>query len=615
MKPYSILRFGVVLGALLIAQAASAQFFGAIYTSTFDGTIVNANIYADKNDVYMNGGPHGNSFHGLPDGTYFFQVTKPGWHPTQGDLTDGLLSTDDANDRQLKVVGGRVFGVAGTAGTHAVGVPTANGGLPVQLMPYSDTPNPGGEYKAWLIRWKDENGNIVVPSTFVDSINPRIIHFESRWSKTDNFKVRVPPPPYPTAIVKGVKFRDLNMNGLLDPTDEPLQNWVIHVVGNDPQTGPFSYDAVTNVAGEWTSNDMAIGSTFTLTEEQQAGWMQTGPRLGAAWRTNNIQGDTVALGQADMSWVGSIPATTSDLEIISGHNFGNIDMAKLCGVKWYDHNANGVRDAEDEGIVGWRIKIDTTWPDGSVHSEVKTTGLDGGYCSSDMPVGSRYVVSELMPQGTWVQTYPSAGGTYQGTISEGGADGLDFGNYCIVYPSEGRTLGFWHNRNGKLRLAPNDPAWRNLLNALCLRNGNGTHFDIPLNISFNSAHSMLASWLIGANATNMANMTSAQLAACALNVAYNGLNGSLMVILPPSLAACFGQATISIQEIMNQANASLCANGNTVSGPDRAYQECRKTALDMINNNQLGSIGPGPCYPLNYGAAKIGEGSKTPDGG
>src|SRR5215210_1475674 len=77
------------------ASAASNAFFGAIFTSTGDGATVNANIYDDKNDVYLNGGPQGMSNTGLPPGTYYFQVTDPSGAT--------LLSTDPASCRQLTV--------------------------------------------------------------------------------------------------------------------------------------------------------------------------------------------------------------------------------------------------------------------------------------------------------------------------------------------------------------------------------------------------------------------------------------------------------------------------------------------------------------------------------
>ena len=40
----------------------------------------------------------------------------------------------------------------GDLGNHPNGTPNAiTGSIAVQLIPYDDTPNPGGEYKVWLI--------------------------------------------------------------------------------------------------------------------------------------------------------------------------------------------------------------------------------------------------------------------------------------------------------------------------------------------------------------------------------------------------------------------------------------------------------------------------------
>ncbi len=72
----------VLLGTVLIPTAASADpISGAIFTTDVTGTEVNANQYAAKPDVYLNGGPGLNAPIGAaglsPDGTYVFQVTDP----------------------------------------------------------------------------------------------------------------------------------------------------------------------------------------------------------------------------------------------------------------------------------------------------------------------------------------------------------------------------------------------------------------------------------------------------------------------------------------------------------------------------------------------------------
>src|SRR3990172_8458216 len=77
---------------------------GAIFTTLEDGTRVNANIYEDKRDVYLDGGPGPNAPQhsaGLPDGNYYCQVTDP-----PGKV---LLSTDPVKCREFRVAGGIIL--------------------------------------------------------------------------------------------------------------------------------------------------------------------------------------------------------------------------------------------------------------------------------------------------------------------------------------------------------------------------------------------------------------------------------------------------------------------------------------------------------------------------
>jgi hypothetical protein len=159
-------------GTLFSASSGAGGVSGAIYTTTKDGTAVNANVYGSTTDVYLSGGPQNANAKGLPDGTYYFQVTDPSGKT--------LLSTDDAVCRQLTVTGGRITGSTGPACKHANGtLNPANGGLPVQLAPFSQTPNAGNEYKVWLIP---------VAAATISSTDSRVLVFSKNNSKTDNFK-------------------------------------------------------------------------------------------------------------------------------------------------------------------------------------------------------------------------------------------------------------------------------------------------------------------------------------------------------------------------------------------------------------------------------------------
>src|ERR1043166_5665924 len=111
----------IIAVVLLCAAGALAQNTGAIFTTDSSCTDVNGNLYTSKTAVYLDGGPHGDSHSGLPDGDYWVRVSDPS--------TAAVLGTSASAN--FVVSGGEVQGC-------------------YQLMaiaPFADTPNPGGEYK------------------------------------------------------------------------------------------------------------------------------------------------------------------------------------------------------------------------------------------------------------------------------------------------------------------------------------------------------------------------------------------------------------------------------------------------------------------------------------
>lgn len=175
----TMLTLCTAAGVLLGATTMLANVSGAIWTSLSNGQSVNQNLYDLKEDVYLNGGPGhgaGSNSPGLdPNGIYVFKVTTP-----NGDL----LSTDPAECRQVNVVGGVITGVVGPACSHNEGDDLGAAGKPVQLFPYNDTTNPGGEYKVWLTPL----ASYVCPLSEVTCSEGKDGFINSE-SKTDNFKV------------------------------------------------------------------------------------------------------------------------------------------------------------------------------------------------------------------------------------------------------------------------------------------------------------------------------------------------------------------------------------------------------------------------------------------
>jgi hypothetical protein len=196
MTKHSVLALGIITCALALAESPDAHApSGAIFTTLVDGSEVNVNQYPSKEDVYLDGGPGIGApatAAGLDDGTYVFQVTDPSGRV--------LLSTDAAHCRQFVVSGGVIAGVVPDACQHLTGTDVDHGAVTVQLMPYADTPNPGGVYKVWVVRVEDflagcaelgENDGLNV----VDCGRaPGNSHgFVPRHTKTDNFKVKDVP--------------------------------------------------------------------------------------------------------------------------------------------------------------------------------------------------------------------------------------------------------------------------------------------------------------------------------------------------------------------------------------------------------------------------------------
>jgi hypothetical protein len=256
----------------------------------------------------------------------------------------------------------------------------------------------------------------------------------------------------------------------------------------------------------------------------------------------------------------------------------------IYGYKWYDTNTNGVWDEGEPAIPGWRIEKVPPDP-----SDVTYTGASGQY-SFLVPANSGpYTISEVppppgwWPAGQWINTTPISGMVTVATVD---VHGPDFGNVCLG-AGGGRTLGFWSNRNGQSVL--NGLGMSTILSelrALNLVKADGSPFD-PNN------YTEFRSWLLSANATNMAYMLSAQMTAMYLNVRAGFVSASALVYAPGTLSAnAAGFATVG--DLLSEANLELAAHPTAYDGaPWRSYQEALKNAFDWANNNRT-FVQPGP---------------------
>jgi hypothetical protein len=457
----------IVLLTLVAMGAAGAYFIqtkvsafglsGKIFTTTFDGQTVPQNHYSNKNDVYLSGGPVHEGAAGLPDGSYYFQVTGPSGND--------LLSTDPAICRQLIVANGVIVGADGPSCQHPTGIPDlSTGATPIKLMPFNDTGNPGGNYKAWLIA-KTGNTHVAADGIHID--------FKNSDAKSEIFRSDSVTCVNcgPTALLAGKKFYDANANGIFDQGEAPVQGVQILVLA-----GPLTTVVTTNAAGNW-GTAVPTGSEYLVIEilpftgpsgEPGSYWQQTAPfadseglqsyrgtansdqtnlNFGNVCFTLDANGNPVASDQpcpvSDQPAPDPTPTPTPtpcpDCPTTS----------VLSGTKFYDANANSVFDVSDVPVAGVQIVVVLTTAEGTF-VQFATTDAAGNW-SMTVPAAAQYIISEdqpftdpdLEPGSYWEQTSPLANAEgfrgYSGTAT-GDLSGLNFGNICFNTDSGGNAF-------------------------------------------------------------------------------------------------------------------------------------------------------------------------------
>jgi hypothetical protein len=251
------------------------------------------------------------------------------------------------------------------------------------------------------------------------------------------------------------------------------------------------------------------------------------------------------------------------------------DSGSIVAYKFYDANANGAYDLGEIELADWEMTLTSV---NQTLNSTKVTGADGTATWTPLALDNDYHVAESMPvQTNWVHSttiYIGHDGSPQNpagplTVLANQTTLVGFGNYC-TQPSGGRTLGFWSNKNGQAKMNDHGGAGPELamLTALNLRDAVGAPYD-P------NTYNGFRLWLLGANATNMAYMLSAQLAAMALNVEGGFVEGGSLYL----------PAGMTVNDIISAADASLGLYGNTTSPHgQRATQEQLKNWLDQLNN-------------------------------
>ena len=298
--------------------------------------------------------------------------------------------------------------------------------------------------------------------------------------------------------------------------------------------------------------------------------------------------DTTNPGGEYKVWVSRVNTFANDETKTDNFKVANdntVIPGRLDVIKFYDSNTNGIQDGAEPQIVNWEVIVGAQASFPAI-VETKLTPV------SIVVSPGCYTAQEGDATG-WLHTTAKI---KSAAVVSSSTSTIEFGNVCLG-AGGGLTLGFWSNKNGQALITSTD--LQHLRDDFCLRNADGSEFNPTTN-------AQVKSFLLGANATNMANMLSAQLTAMYLNIAHGFVNGGALIFAGNNPGGCSipvnGNGFISVSALLTDAAAELCAHPVVFSGnPQRVCQEFKKNALDKANNNLNFVQGPGACpVPTNF---------------
>jgi choice-of-anchor B domain-containing protein len=192
--------------------------------------------------------------------------------------------------------------------------------------------------------------------------------------------------------ISGMKFNDVNANGIFDENENGIPNWKLFLLG-------AAMDSVsTDANGTYIFTNVHAGA-YTLSEMQNVHWVQTFPSSG--------------------TYSGSVSSGDS----IAGKNFGNVQTGKISGTIFSDNNGNGVFDDEEPKLSSWKIRLKKN----SLLVDSALSDAKGMYEFSNL-LPAEYEVSEAVFNG-WIQTFPQSGKHLVSLFGGNIVENKNFGNF------------------------------------------------------------------------------------------------------------------------------------------------------------------------------------------
>jgi hypothetical protein len=335
--------------------------------------------------------------------------------------------------------------------------------------------------------------------------------------------------------------------------------------------------------------------------------------------------DSVALAAGSYGFIASYEGDKNYADSLGSCEPLTVNPAQL-GITTKIHNASHADITNTIADPG-SVVHDTATVTGAVAGfdiPAVTFTLNGSPANNANPAEAGFsastVNSDPLTSGSYIYV-----ATVAGNSNYIGATGADE-RLSVLGRQNGLTLGYYGNQNGQYDLTGSrtGPTLKPAITACVfgpLANGtNSVLVDGSGNyktVAFFATYANVKSYLLGASATNMAYMLSAQLLTTEFNVCLGKVNATKSIYVPAvtlpgtnthlsstlqnALSTNNGASSwlqvsgvtpnpagvAKIQTILDASIGSLKVKPNTIAaGPNRTYQEALKDLLDGINNNQ-----------------------------
>jgi hypothetical protein len=592
----SVLLATVVTATPLLAGSASAnppaaftttdvsQLTGACLNgNSQDGTadVTNCNIYGDVSDVWLNGGP-AQTVGG--DGTYFFAVLSPGGQADPNDGTADLLSTDSYTNRTFTVSGGTVF----YSGTHLFDSVEGK----IQLMPYSQTPNPGGVYILAICQ--------LLPSGFAQPVTPSSC-------KYDAFKVQsnstVQPPFVDPTVTKSAAgaYTDTWTWGIT----KAVNTNKIETTGN----ATFNY-TVTVTHDSGTISGVTVTGLIDVTNPN------FNPDFSAPPLTLSDVTDLLSDGTVCPVDTSGTVAGTSTLTLNDFNNYFPYTCA-LSALPQGELDNTATADWGDQVLING-AEVTAGSANFTFSNIVFTpTLVDNSVTVTDSVKGALGTVSETDPSPTtfnYSETFaatPDACVFYPNTATFTATDNpLVTGNASqtvqVCGPvAGGLTIGFWQNKNGQAIIT--GQAKTGICPSTTWLRAYAPFQDLSSTATCSQFATYVTNIIKAASAAGAAMnpMLKAQMLATALDVYFSNpsLGGNKIGAPAPlgsqsvdltniwgtgeNTSAAFGGATsLTVSQLLTYAAGQSNVGGTSWYGQNKTTQGLAKDTFDAINNGE-----------------------------